>query len=47
MPYPMESGMEMMAADIAPERSPLILVSRFLIFNNHPSCGSKNWDFYG
>jgi hypothetical protein len=26
--------MEMMAADIAPERSPLILVSRFPIFIN-------------
>jgi hypothetical protein len=32
MPYPMESGMEMMAADIAPERSPLIFDSNFWVF---------------
>jgi hypothetical protein len=30
MPYPMESGIEMIAADIAPERSPLIFAGSFL-----------------
>jgi hypothetical protein len=32
MPYPMESGIEMMAADTAPERSPLKFGSRFFRF---------------
>jgi hypothetical protein len=32
MPYPMESGMEIMAADIAPERSPLIFDNNFVLF---------------
>jgi hypothetical protein len=32
MPYPMESGMEIMAADTAPERSPLMLDSGLLKF---------------
>jgi len=32
MPYPIESGMEIMTADIAPERSPLIFDSIFWVF---------------
>jgi hypothetical protein len=45
MPYPMESGIEMMAADIAPERSPLILVIRFRRFIDYPILVSKKRNF--